>query len=112
MKTEVSMRDPARHHFPELLGQFWLYFGPHLAPDIVPKRVQSASRALPETIRDAFWPSLGVSWGGPGCPWAVLERSGPSWGYPPACLGPIVEGFGMDLEVRTAKEKGIHNEAQ
>ena len=31
-------------------------------------------------------------------------------GYPRACLGPIFEGFGMDLEVCTAKEEGIHNE--
>ncbi len=110
MKTEVSMRDPARHHFGELVGLFWVHFGPHLAPKIVPKRVQSASRALPEAIRDAFGPSLGVSWGAPGCPWLVLERSGPSWGYPRACLGPFFQGFGMDLEVRTAKEEGIHNE--
>ena len=42
MKTEVSMRDPARHHFGELSGQFWLHFGPHLVPKIVQKYVESA----------------------------------------------------------------------
>ena len=110
MKNEVSMRDSARHHFGKLLRQFWLHVDANLAPKIVPKRVLSASRALPETIRNAFWPSLGVPWGAPGCSSAVLGRSGPSWGYPRACLGPILEGFGMDLEVRAAKEEGIHNE--
>ena len=40
------------------------------------RRAQSTSRALPEAIRDAFWLSLGVSWSAPGCPGAVLERSG------------------------------------
>ena len=74
------------------------------------RRAQSASRALPDALGDAFWPSLGVSWSAPGCPWAVLERSGPSRGYPRACLGPFLEGFGMDLEVRAAKEEGIHSE--
>ena len=106
MKTEVSMRDPARHHFGELLGQFWLHFGHHLAPQVVPKRVQSASRALPEAIRDAFWRSLGVSSGAPACPWAVLERSAPSRGYPQTPLGIILKGFCKDSEVSYAVTYG------
>ena len=39
-----------------------------------------------------------------------LERSGPSCGGTPAYLGPIFEEFGMDLEVRAAKEEGMHSE--
>ena len=50
-----------------------------------PKRLKSA----PRRFGDAFWPSLGLSWSAPGCPWAVLERSRPSWRYPRACLGPF-----------------------
>ena len=43
------------------------------------RRVQSASRALPDALGDVFWSSLGVPSSALGCPWAVLERSGPSW---------------------------------
>ena len=61
-----------------------------------PNRVKSASRRG----------SLG----------ALLGALGPFWSAqgPPggnrACLGPFLEGFGMDLEVRAAKEEGIHSE--
>ena len=48
-------------------------------PQQRPRRVQSAARALPNALGDVFRSSLGIPSSALGCPWAVLERSGPSW---------------------------------
>ena len=93
MKTEVSMRDPAPHHFGELWGQFWLHFDPHLAPKIVPQRVRSASRALPEAIREAVWPSLGGSWSALGALGPFSSAPGPPGGTP----APVWDQFSENL---------------
>ena len=117
--TPKSMLPSRREHrFQKIsVSAIYLHFGLQIplkvtswTPQWRSRRAQSASRALPDALGDAFWPSLGVSWSAPGCPWAVLERSGLSRGYPRACLGPFLEEFGMDLEVRAAKEEGIHSE--
>ena len=50
MKNEVSMRDPACHHFGELLVELWLHFGPIWFP----KSPQSASKALQERSQEGF----------------------------------------------------------
>ena len=57
------------HHFVSILGPLSLPSG---AQD-----VRSASRALPDALRDAFWSYLESSWGVLERPWAVLERSAP-----------------------------------
>ena len=89
------MRDPACHHFGKLLVELWLHFGLKSAPRRDSRRFLAV-------------------WGGLlGRSWVALGRFGALralLGYPRACLGPIFEGFGMDLEVCTAKEEGIHNE--
>ena len=110
MKTEVSMRDPARHHFGELLGQFWL----HLGPIWLPKSSQSGFKAPQERSQRRFETLFGHLWGSLG---ALLGALGPFWnaqgppgGTPAPVWDQFFKGFGMDLEVRTAKEEGIHNE--
>ena len=85
-------------------------FGSQNHPKARPKRLKSAPRGDPKRFLAVSGGLLGRSWGAPGRPWAALERSGPSWGYPRAYLGPIFEEFGMDFEVRTATEEDIHNE--
>ena len=72
-----------------------------------PKRLKSAPRR-------SWRRFLAVSGGLLGRSWVPLGRFGTLralLGVPPACLGPILEGFGMDLEVRAAKEEGIHDES-
>ena len=95
MNTEVSMKDPARHHFPELLEQFWLNFGPIW----LPTSSQNASKAPQERSQRRFETLFGRSGG-------LLGRS-----LPPRLFGTMFKGFSMDLEVRTAKEEDIHNES-
>ena len=45
--------DPARHYFPQLLGQFLVHFGPHLASEVVPEAVLKGSK-----IRSKKWKGL------------------------------------------------------
>ena len=76
MKTKVSMRDPARHHFEELFKQFWLHFGPIW----LPKSFQSASTAPQERSQMRFETLFGRLWGSLGAllgrSWAPLGRFG------------------------------------
>ena len=65
MKNEVSMREPARHHFGELLGQFWLHFGPIWVPkssQAHPKRLKSAPRGDSKCFLAVSGGLLGRSW--------------------------------------------------
>ena len=57
------------------------------------RRVLSAPRALQDALRDAFWPSRGVSWGALGCPWAFWSAQGLPGGTP----APLWEVFWKDL---------------
>ena len=98
------MRDPACHHFGKILVELWLHFGPIW----LPKSSQSASKAPQERSQKGFetlFGRLGRSLG------ALLGVLRPFWSAQgPPGVPPIFEGFGMDLEVCTAKEEGIHNE--
>ena len=69
----IPFRRAFCHHFASILGSLSLPRTPLWRL----RRVRSASRALPDTLRDAFLSSLGGSWGVLERPWAVLERSAP-----------------------------------
>ena len=73
----------------------------------VSKAPQERSQTLLETLFGRLWGSLGSLLGALGPFWSA---QGPSRGYPRACWGPFLHGFGMDLEVRAAKEDGTHSE--
>ena len=60
-----------------ILSPFCIHFVTPEPPQRRSRRVRSASSALPDALRDAFWSSLGGSWGVLERPWAVLERSAP-----------------------------------